>query len=746
MEPIALRRMSRRCRAAGRLCLLSTVILILSSIQYQHPATQAVYGRHNAHQPVIVAYYGQRDAEIIAALPKLDLHLLLRPHQPQQVPLIHYRAIPPGRSSADAAAAPELAQALRAPDLPDTLLLFSAGWFGDRLRQAAGRLGLGLNDEQFKALESMAATQSVNTRLLLTIAAVQDAPRRYPTQQDWIRWLYLETSRIRAALGPFAAQDVQMIVFRDGRSAAMRPGKSNPALWALTTIFGPGRTLAETQRALDRFLRIYADHFGDPVVDEARAAVTTPFLYKPYAVELTGRGYYDHTYPSVDYGGDPNSAGMLDYLGRTTTSYDTHDGDDFWMPYGSDVLAPVSGSIIWRYLDDPDNKALIIGYDNNAYEIYIGHLSEVITTTTSVTRGQVIGKSGAPYSGGLPHIHFEVRHNGRQTDTLGWYGGGADPCPSGPGPVQGGYRGCEASIWLWADEQPPECSDAAEVGAWSSRQQAFIDAYERNGGKASLGCTTTGAEWWGSGESAIVRQNFTGSDGLDNDNDAVITHDEQRDDPVGSTPAYVLRDQILSAYTSLGGPSSWLGPLTSDPFTNTTGLLQSNFRSGYITWDGNAAQAYAWPAENGQWRAEFHNGLNLNNYPTWVQNQSAINCSWGASAPGGGGWGIWADTFSARYSGRFFFAGGDYTFIARASDGIRVLVDGALIIDGWQDQPVTEYQANLALTPGEHDIVVEYYENSGDAAVWVYWTRSPTGSHRVFLPLVERGAAVDPEC
>jgi murein DD-endopeptidase MepM/ murein hydrolase activator NlpD len=195
-------------------------------------------------------------------------------------------------------------------------------------------------------------------------------------------------------------------------------------------------------------------------MDEAQPAATVPFLYQPSTVPLTGRGYFDHAFPTVDFGGWPNSAGMLDYLGRTNTNYDTHDGDDLWMPFGSPVVAPVNGTVLWVDTIGPD-YGLLIRAPDSTYDIVLVHLSDLwVARNSIVTRGQLIGRSGqAGATRRIPHIHFEVRHNGRQTDTRGWYGSGVDPCPAGGS--GGGYSGCEASVWLWADEAPPSGDDPA---------------------------------------------------------------------------------------------------------------------------------------------------------------------------------------------------------------------------------------------------------------------------------------------
>src|SRR5207245_672669 len=60
---------------------------------------------------------------------------------------------------------------------------------------------------------------------------------------------------------------------------------------------------------------------------------------------------------------------------------------------------------------------------------------------------------------------------------------------------------------------------------------------------------------------------------------------------------------------------------------------------------------------------------------------------------------------------------GTYTFSANADDGIRVYVDGGLIIDQWHDASGIVYTASPFLTAGPHTVTVEYYENAGSAFV-----------------------------
>ena len=50
-----------------------------------------------------------------------------------------------------------------------------------------------------------------------------------------------------------------------------------------------------------------------------------------------------------------------------------------------------------------------------------------------------------------------------------------------------------------------------------------------------------------------------------------------------------------------------------------------------------------------------------------------------------------------------------------ADDGVRLFVDGTLLIDRWVNQSATTYTASVALSSGPHTVVMEYYENAWDA-------------------------------
>jgi hypothetical protein len=123
----------------------------------------------------------------------------------------------------------------------------------------------------------------------------------------------------------------------------------------------------------------------------------------------------------------------------------------------------------------------------------------------------------------------------------------------------------------------------------------------------------------------------------------------------------------------------------------------------------------------GQFLAEYFANIGLTGTPARTACESTINNDYGAGGPAG----LPADNFSIRWTGRFTFAAGTYVFTARADDGVRVFVDGVLIIDQWHDGGATTYTTTRTLAAGDHEVKVEYYERFGAALIQVSWAAAP---------------------
>jgi hypothetical protein len=120
------------------------------------------------------------------------------------------------------------------------------------------------------------------------------------------------------------------------------------------------------------------------------------------------------------------------------------------------------------------------------------------------------------------------------------------------------------------------------------------------------------------------------------------------------------------------------------------------------------------------WKGEYWPNRDLGGAPALVRNDARVDFDWNAFAPA---YGLPADGFSARWTRKAHFEAADYRFHALVDDGVRLWVDGKLIINAWYDHSVHEVIADYAMTRGTHDVRVEYYERGGDARIHVWWER-----------------------
>jgi YVTN family beta-propeller protein len=112
----------------------------------------------------------------------------------------------------------------------------------------------------------------------------------------------------------------------------------------------------------------------------------------------------------------------------------------------------------------------------------------------------------------------------------------------------------------------------------------------------------------------------------------------------------------------------------------------------------------------------------------------AVNFGWSSGSPGTG---LATSNFSARWTGRLVApAHGTYRIQTAANDGVRVWVDGALLIDHWQShtESTPDTSAPFNLSAGdEASIIVEYWEGNGTATMRLRWI-TPGNTAAVAIP------------
>ncbi len=137
------------------------------------------------------------------------------------------------------------------------------------------------------------------------------------------------------------------------------------------------------------------------------------------------------------------------------------------------------------------------------------------------------------------------------------------------------------------------------------------------------------------------------------------------------------------------------------------------------------AQAHLWitAPDYPDWRGEYYNNPNLAGTPAFVRNDSAINFDFGTAGPGGN---VPGTNFSVRWTRSQFFNAGHYRFTTTTDDGVRLWLDGQLLIDQWKDQTLKSWSADITLTEGTHWLQMDYYQRGGNARAVLTWTAEQT--------------------
>lgn len=74
---------------------------------------------------------------------------------------------------------------------------------------------------------------------------------------------------------------------------------------------------------------------------------------------------------------------------------------------------------------------------------------------------------------------------------------------------------------------------------------------------------------------------------------------------------------------------------------------------------------------------------------------------------------------------------GEYRFITRSDDGVRLWIADKLIIDDWTIHAEKDQAANINLEKGYHRIKVEYFEGEGFASIKLLWNIPGTEGQKV---------------
>ena len=122
----------------------------------------------------------------------------------------------------------------------------------------------------------------------------------------------------------------------------------------------------------------------------------------------------------------------------------------------------------------------------------------------------------------------------------------------------------------------------------------------------------------------------------------------------------------------------------------------------------------------GAWLAEYFNNTALSGLPVYQERIEGLgfDLNWRTGSPAAV---VPADNFSARLTRSLTFDAGPVRFAVRADDGVRMYIDGVLVLDEWHLSSGDYFFLDREMTPGEHTIVLEYYEATRLASLRFYW-------------------------
>jgi cysteine-rich repeat protein len=236
------------------------------------------------------------------------------------------------------------------------------------------------------------------------------------------------------------------------------------------------------------------------------------------------------------------------------------------------------------------------------------------------------------------------------------------------------------------------------TGATASAQVRVNPASPPAGNTAPFGSFTATP---GSGVAPLA-VDFDASGSFDPDGD-YITYDwdfGDGTDAVGITPShtYAVSGNYLVQLTVVdsSGASSLASVLVEASGTGIEGTYFNNW------------------SENGGGTLDLSN-------PVLIRIDNDITFAWGNGSPDPV---INNDNFAVRWEGQIQpLYSEDYQFYTYSDDGVRLWIDGVLVVDHWSPQGPTERTGpSISLTAGFwHDIVLEYFENGGGAVAELRW-------------------------
>jgi hypothetical protein len=123
------------------------------------------------------------------------------------------------------------------------------------------------------------------------------------------------------------------------------------------------------------------------------------------------------------------------------------------------------------------------------------------------------------------------------------------------------------------------------------------------------------------------------------------------------------------------------------------------------------------------WLGEYFDTDTPGATPAMVREDKAIDFNWGTNAPFVG---MPSEHWSARWTRTLSLTPGYYRLTTVTDDGVRLWVDGNLVIDEWIRNDSQPFFGDVYLAAGPHTIKMEYYNFTGGAQAHLTWQKTNT--------------------
>jgi beta-glucosidase len=175
--------------------------------------------------------------------------------------------------------------------------------------------------------------------------------------------------------------------------------------------------------------------------------------------------------------------------------------------------------------------------------------------------------------------------------------------------------------------------------------------------------------------------------------------------------------QPTNSVTPLAGIKAKVSPATKVLYalgSTLTGDVGAPVPAAALTLDGKQTG----------FKGEYFNNKQLQGAPVLVRTDEQVNFDWSRGRPAPP---VNEDNFSVRWTGKFTPPEtGTYQLGATADDGVRLYLDGRLLVDAWDNNQPSQIRTILkevSLEAGRsYDVRIEYYEDIRGAIAKFMWS------------------------